>query len=188
MSRARIAPLDPPYDEDVQKSLEKLMPPGIEPLRIFRTLVHNRDMADRMRVFASGLLNKGSLEPNHREIVLHRTCARCCAEYEWGVHAVFYAQQLGWSDAKLAATVHGSAEDSVWTPEESLLIRLADELHDSATISDDLWAGLAAHWSEEQIVELLMVAGMYHLISYVCNGLRIEHEAFAPRFPETAPC
>ena len=183
MSTPRIAPLDPPYDAETQTALEKLMPPGMAPIKIFRTLVHNRDMADRMRVFASGLLNKGSLEPNHREIVLHRTCARCGCEYEWGVHAVFFAQQLGWSEEKVAATVHGAADDPVWTPEESLLIRLADELHDTNTIPNDLWSGLAANWTSAQIVELIMVAGMYHLIAYMCNGLRIELEEFAPRFP-----
>lgn len=183
MTPPRITPLDPPYAEGIQKSLEKLMPPGMEPIKIFRTLVHNQDMADRMRVFASGLLNKGTLEPNHREIILHRTCARCGAEYEWGVHAAFYAQQLGWSDAKIAATVHGASDNPAWSEEESLLIQLADELHDTAMISDGLWEGLAANWTPEQIIELLMVAGMYHLISYVCNGLQIELEAFAPRFP-----
>ncbi len=183
MNNPRIAPVEPPYDPDTQKALEKLMPPGMEPLKIFRTLVHNRDMADRMRVLASGLLNKGTLEPNHREIVLHRTCARCGCEYEWGVHAAFFAQQLEWSEAKIAATVHAHADDAIWSKEESLLIRFADELHDTATISNELWTGLAAHWSSEQIIELIMVAGMYHLISYVCNGLHIELEDFAPKFP-----
>ncbi len=183
MNTPRIAPAEPPYDADTQKALEKLMPPGMDPIKIFRTLVHNRDMADRMRVLASGLLNKGTLEPNHREIVLHRTCARCGCEYEWGVHAVFFAQQLGWSAAKVAATVHGNANDAVWSEDESILIRLADELHDTSTISDALWPELASRWSSEQIIELIMVTGMYHLISYICNGLHIELEEFAPRFP-----
>jgi 4-carboxymuconolactone decarboxylase len=184
MPNPRIAPIEPPYEDDVQQTLTKLMPPGMEPLKIFRTLVHNRDKADRMRVLASGLLNKGSLEPNHREIVLHRTCARCGCEYEWGVHAAFFAQQLGWSDAKTAATVIGDADDPAWTEEEAILIRFADELHDTATLSDALWKELASRWTSEQIIELFMVAGMYHLISYVCNGLRIELEEFAPRFPD----
>jgi alkylhydroperoxidase family enzyme len=183
MDKPRITPLEPPYDPDTQKALEKLMPPGMEPLKIFRTLVHNRDMADRMRVLASGLLNKGTVEPNHREIVLHRTCARCNCEYEWGVHAVFFAQQLGWFEAKIAATVHAPADDSIWAEDESTLVRLADELHDTSTISGELWDRLTKHWAPEQIIELIMVAGMYHLISYLCNGLQIELEEFAPRFP-----
>jgi len=183
MSNPRIAPIEPPYDDDVHQTLTKLMPPGMEPLNIFRTLVHNQDKADRMRVLASGLLNKGSLEPNHREIVLHRTCARCGCEYEWGVHAAFFAQQLGWSEEKVAATANSSADDAVWSDDEAILIRFADELHDTAAISDALWEKLAARWTSEQIIELMMVAGMYHLISYVCNGLRIELEDFAPRFP-----
>ena len=37
----RIHPVDPPYDPEVAIDLEKLMPPGIEPLKIFRTLANH---------------------------------------------------------------------------------------------------------------------------------------------------
>jgi hypothetical protein len=28
-----------------------------------------------------------------------------------------------------------------------------------------------------------MLAGKYHAVSYLVNAIRIEHEAFAPKFP-----
>jgi hypothetical protein len=31
-----------------------------------------------------------------------------------------------------------------------------------------------------------MLAGLYHAVSYVINAAGIQHEDFAPRFPETA--
>jgi len=58
-----------------------------------------------------------------------------------------------------------------------------DELHDTARVSDDLWAALARHWSEPQLLELLLLAGWYHAISFVGNGARVELEAWAARFP-----
>ena len=43
--------------------------------------------------------------------------------------------------------------------------------------------GLRKHWSDEQLVELVVLAGFYHTISFVVNGLGVELEPGAPRFP-----
>ena len=116
----RIAPLEPPYEPGIETMLEKWMPPnsGMEPLRLFRTLGVHADLASRMRPLGAGILGHGLLEPRLREVMIHRTCARCGAEYEWGVHAVAFGRPLGLSDAQLAATVHGTAEDAVWPDQE----------------------------------------------------------------------
>jgi len=51
------------------------------------------------------------------------------------------------------ATVHGDASDPAWwSAEERLLIRMADKLHDSASLSDELWDALATAFSVEQIL------------------------------------
>ena len=185
MVTPRILPLDPPYEPKVAEALAKMMPPGspVEPLRLFRTLARNFMIGDRFRVLGSGILNKGVLDPRDREVVIHRTTARCASEYEWGVHAVAYGRPLGLTDAQLAATVRGRADDAAWSARESLLVRLADELHDTADVSDDLWEGLCKHWTEAQRIELLVTAGFYHVVSYLTNALRIELEPWAERFP-----
>jgi hypothetical protein len=41
----------------------------------------------------------------------------------------------------------------------------------------------AAAAAQRQIIELLVTAGWYHVISYVCNGLRVEREEWAAQFP-----
>ena len=63
----------------------------------------------------------------HREIVIDRTCARCGCSYEWGVHAAFFAERVGLTPEQQRGTVHGDANDPVWSKEEVLLIRLVDE-------------------------------------------------------------
>jgi 4-carboxymuconolactone decarboxylase len=183
----RIPPLEPPYDRDTEAMLRKWMPPGaeMEPLRLFRTLVVHSDLASRMRPLGAGILGHGRVEPREREIVIHRTCARAGAEYEWGVHAVAFGRPLGLTDAQIAATARGTADDPAWSERDALLVRLCDELHDTATVSDELWAELAAGWPPDQLLELVVTAGWYRLISYVINACRIEHEPWAERFPAT---
>ncbi len=66
-------------------------------------------------------------------------------------------------------------------------MRLADELHHTSTISDELWEALAEHFSGAEILELIATAGWYHLIAYICNGARVQGEEWAERFPCRAP-
>jgi 4-carboxymuconolactone decarboxylase len=185
MSRPRIAPLKPPYEPAIAELLAKWMPPGdeLEPLALFRTLAVHDELASRMRPLGAGILAHGRLDPRDREILIHRTCARAGAEYEWGVHAVAFGRPLGLTDAQLAACVSGSADDRAWSGTDALLIAAADALYDSATIGDALWSKLAARFREDQLLELLVVAGWYRLLSYVINALRVELEPWAARFP-----
>jgi 4-carboxymuconolactone decarboxylase len=181
----RIPTLDPPYPSAVAESLAKMMGrrTDIEPLRLFRTLAQHFELGDRIRPLGSGILTHGTLDPADRELVILRTCARCGCEYEWGVHVALFARPLNVTGAVIDATVTAPPDDSAWSPRQSLLVRLVDELHDTGTVSDTLWDALTPLWSQQQLIELLLVAGWYHLISFVANGARVEAEPWAARFP-----
>jgi alkylhydroperoxidase family enzyme len=180
----RIEPLSPPYEPELERLLVRMTGTDeVEPLKLFRTLAVHEEIVSRMRPLGSALLAHPTIEPRDREIVIHRTTARCGAEYEWGVHAVAFGRPLGLDDAQLAATVHGAADDPAWSEHDRLLIELVDELDDTATVSDGLWSRLAAVWSPLQLVELVVLAGWYRLISQVVNACGVEHEEWAERFP-----
>ena len=157
------------------------MPPGVPPLLLFRVLA--RDERLFQRFMGAGLLDKGHLTLRQREIAIHRVTARCGAEYEWGVHAAFFASHAGLDAAQLRSTVHGAPDDACWSPEDALLIRFCDALHAECTLDDALWAKLRASFSEEAILELLLLAGFYRTVSYLANALRLPPERFAARFP-----
>lgn len=175
----RIQPLNPPYAEGVQQDFDRIMPPGVPPLKLFRTVGRNPRVLSRM--IAGGLLDKGSVSVRAREIMILRTCALCGAEYEWGVHVAAFGRKAGFTPAQVAATVH--ADVSVWTPEDAVLIRLADTLHATQHADDALWAELKTFYSDEQLLELVMLAGLYHAVSYVVNATQLELEDGSPRFP-----
>ena len=183
----RIAPLGPPYPPETETILNRWMPPnsGIEPLLLFRTLAVHDELMSRMRPLGSGILGHGRVEPRERELVIHRTCARTGAEYEWGVHVLVYGKPLGLTEEQLIATVHGQANDPAWSESDALLIALADELHDTSTLSDELWERLADRYHQDQLLELIITAGWYHTISYVINAARVQPEPWAARFPTT---
>jgi alkylhydroperoxidase family enzyme len=183
MSEApRIAPAEPPYPAEVQARLDALMPPGIAPLMLFRVLARDQRLFERF--MGGGLLDQGHLTLRQREIVIHRVTAKCGGEYEWGVHARLFGRRAGLDAAQLRATVHGGPEDACWSDEDRLLLRFCDALHADCTLDDALWGELRAAFSEEAMMELLLVAGFYRTVSYLANALRLPPERFATRFPE----
>lgn len=183
---SRIDPHHPPYDGDVAARLEAMMPPGVPPIGLFRTFVRNLPMATAMGGWGAYELSKRlSLTMRDREIVIDRTCARCRCEYEWGVHVAFFAERVGLGHDQITSITHGRPADPCWTDErDRVLIEAADALHDGADIDDDLWRRLRAHLSEQQTLDLFMLAGWYHAISYAANGARVELEPGAPRFAD----
>jgi alkylhydroperoxidase family enzyme len=182
----RIPPLDPPYAPEIAAVLARWMPPGftVEPLKLFRTLVKHREIFDRMRPLGAGLLGQlGTLDPRERELVIDRTCARCGCQYEWGVHVVAFGQALGIPEEQLLGTATRSSAEPGWSERQALLLQLVDELHDTSTVSDVLWARLETRWSEPQLIELVVLVGWYHLIAFFANAARVAPEEWAARFP-----
>jgi 4-carboxymuconolactone decarboxylase len=182
----RIAPLEAPYEPEIEAALAKWMPPNspLDPLRLFRTLMVHDQLAGRMLPLGAGILGRSAtVPPPLREVAIHRTSALVGAEYEWGVHVVGFGQPLGFTDEQFHSTVHGSPDDPCWDPEQSAVFRLCDELHRRGTLSDELWEDLASRFDARQILELIVTAGWYHLIGYVCNAAGIELEDWAARFP-----
>ncbi len=185
MLEPRIAPLQQPYEAGVGEMLAKWMPPGseVEPLALFRTLAVHDGLFSRMRPLGAGILGHPRLDARERELVILRTCARAGAEYEWGVHVVSFARPLGLSDEQISASVLGSSTNAAWPPADAQLIATADALYDTNGIPEALWAELSTRFADDQLLELVIVAGWYRLIAYVINAAQVALEPWAERFP-----
>lgn len=187
MGTPRIAPLDPPYDPAIDAQLVKWMPPGsaVEPLKLFRTLAIHDDLFSRMRPLGAGILGSRVLDPLLREVMILRTCGLSDAEYEWGVHATAFGRAVGLTDDQVASTARGEYQDACWDRRQRAVFRMADELHDTSTVSDDLFAELASFFDTQEILELTVVAGWYRLIAYLIGVAGTQFEPWAARFPLT---
>ena len=124
-----------------------------------------------------------SLSLRDREIVIDRTCAQCRCEYEWGVHVAFFAERAALDEAQVVSLAHGSPDDPCWTSErDRLLIRAVDALHDLSDLPDGLWLALLEELRHDQILDLTMLCGWYHAISFTAVAARVPLEDNAPRF------
>ena len=184
----RIAPVERPFEQDVDAQLKSMMPAGVEPIGLFRTFAKNAPMTAAMHSWGGYELGrKLSLTMRDRELVIDRTCARCGCEYEWGVHIAFFAERVKLTRDQISSVTHGDSADPCWdSSRDRLLIRVADALHDYSDIDDDLWADVSQEFSEAEILDLTMLCGWYHSISFTARAARVGLEPFAPRFLDYA--
>lgn len=180
MASSRIVPLEAPFDEGVAQAFQRFLPPGLEPLNLFKTQAHNPRVLQRM--FAGNLLDKGTIDARTRELLILRTCARCQSEYEWGVHVALFSKAASLSAADVAATLRADSAPTGARAQEALLFRIVDELHDTAALSDALWDQVSQHYASDQIIEMVALVGNYHAVSFAANAARVALEDWAPRF------
>jgi alkylhydroperoxidase family enzyme len=180
----RIGALEPPHEPAVAAQLQKMMPPNVPPIALFRTVVRNLPMAQAMTSWGSYELSRSlSLPLRDREIVIDRTCVRCGCEYEWGVHVAFFAEKARLDRDQIRSLTHGDADDPCWTTQrDRLLIRAVDALCDQRDIDDDLWQALHNEFDDRRLLDLTMLCGWYHAISFTARAARVRLEPGSPTF------
>jgi alkylhydroperoxidase family enzyme len=176
----RIPPVQPPYPPETARQLAAMMPAGLDPIGLFRTFAVNLPMAQAMSSWGRYELSRAlSLSLRDREIVIDRTCALTGCQYEWGVHVAFFADRAGLLPMQIASLTHGQAQDACWVEDrDRALIRATDQLHATNTLDEEL----AAHFTDLELLDLCMLAGWYHAISYAARVSGVELEPWAPSF------
>ena len=141
-------------------------------LNIFMTLVRHPGLFRRWLPFGGKLL-AGKLPARDRELLILRTAVNCDAHYEWTQHV-----RIGRAAGLTAAEIDRIRDrDAQWAGLEGHLLRAADELHESSTISDSTWDALAEVYDERQLIEVPMVVGHYHLVAFTLNSLGVQVES-----------
>lgn len=169
-------------DERTEELLASMMrrPDGTD-MNIFATLAHHPKLLKRWAAFGGTLLFGGSLPPRDRELLILRTAWLCNAEYEWGQH-VGIGKSVGVSDDEIER-VYRAPDSDEWSATDRALLDAVDELHENAVIGDTTWNTLAATYDHQQLIEICMVIGQYHMVAFTLNSLGIETEPGVPGFP-----
>ncbi|MBI3270354.1 MAG: carboxymuconolactone decarboxylase family protein [Planctomycetes bacterium] len=77
------------------------------------------------------------------------------------------------TEEELAAL--GDPASSLFTPAEKAALRFSEGMTgDSNGVSDSLFAELRAHFDEGQVIELVLVAGVFNYFNRINNALRTE--------------
>jgi len=176
----RIKTLEKPYTEGLQATFDKIMGEGVPPLLLFTTIATSERA---WRKFTAGSLLDGNLLTlRQRELIINRVCALTGCEYEWGVHVMAFAERAGLTRDDIGHTLDYPLRAEHWTEEEAVLLATIDALHNRATLTEAEFQATRRYFDDDQILELLMLAGFYRTVSYIANSLTLALEPNAARF------
>lgn len=160
----------------------------LSPIHLRMALAHHPKLANAFQALAHTVLFGSAVSARDREIAIIRTAALARSEYAWGMHVSIYSASCGLTEAQLDdLTLKRSWAElapGLWTGSERLVIRMADELYEHATVADETWAAMSRSWPREQVIELIFAATFYRLSSSFLNAAAVPLEAGARRFPD----
>lgn len=179
----RIVALADPGPE-AQELLQTTLVRDGKPLNIFGTLAHHPRLLRRFNQLGGTLLGRGVLPARERELVILRVGWQCQSVYEFGQHTLI-GGQAGVTAEEIAALTRPLAEGG-WSDDDQALLTMADELCADNCVSDGTWARLEARWGPDALVELLVLAGFYRLVSGFLNSAGVQLDPGVPGWPPGA--
>lgn len=157
---ARVSPAELPDDLPVHNNLVRMTYRNPEMHRGFASL--------------SGRVHSAShLSARTRELVVLTVANRLGASYELEAHERA-ARNAGVSDAEIHALRR--ADPSGFSKADQAAVALAAAV-DAASVDDATWGSALEHFSELELVDLVMLAGFYGLASRFVIALDVDSEA-----------
>jgi 4-carboxymuconolactone decarboxylase len=181
-SSPRIQPVTDVSDEVAAILGGGINSPAGTPLNIFGTIAHHPRLLKRFMNFAGLFLNKGLLPAREREIVILRVGWNCQSVYEFGQHTII-GKRVGLTMEEITAVTQDISEHN-WNDRDIALLEMSDDLCTDNCVSQQTWEKLRRDWKEDELIELVMVAGTYRLVSGFLNTMGVELDAETPGWPE----
>ena len=127
------------------------------------------EMCRRYWDYTGYFVRNATIPTRDRELLILRTAWLSRGDYIWGRHDVI-GQEAGLTPEEIRRVTAGP-DASGWSDFDRAVLRAADELHASRFVSHPTWATLAERYSEEQLVEVVLIVGNYTQLAMFQNSL-----------------
>ena len=183
----RLPLVQPPYPDQLREAIGNPVFGDLSPINLRLALANQPEIAIAFQRLAHAVMFKAELAARYREVAIIRTGALHRSEYEWGMHVSIYGKACAITDDEVRElTLCTSWQDlkvQSWAAPERLIVRVCDELHGHATVSDATWEAMASTWPRSQIVELLVTSSFYGMAASFLNAAGVPLESGSRRFP-----
>ncbi|MDX2939320.1 carboxymuconolactone decarboxylase family protein [Streptomyces ipomoeae] len=144
-------------------------------LNLIRVFLHAPHMVEPFARFNSAQYVNTTLTLVDLELVILATARASQSTYVWEQH-VLLSDVLGVSEDQRAALSAGDTASTVFSPAQTALLRFVDAVAEAPRVPDALFEAVARHFTERQIVEILMLVGTYLMVSRITTVLDIESD------------
>ena len=167
---ARIPYVEPDTAPPKAKEILERLPVK---LNIFKIMAHAETNFRPLIMLGTSILTEQQLSAKLRELAILRVARLSRAEYEWVQH-VPIAKMTGVSDEQVTALQHDDAAAACFDPVDRIVLRATDEIVRDGGPSDATFAELQAHFSNREIVELVLAVGFYMVMARLMISTRID--------------
>lgn len=189
LTAPRIEPVDPAdpavWTADVRSGIAAF---GVDPERatnLLRTLARHPPALHGLGPLAA-YLRQRSTAPAVDQLLLGLRAAWLCGSEALWAELAAEARDFGLSERDFRRVAEGA--DAGWGSWDGLLLRVADELHRDAFLSDASWNALATRYNARQLIDTLFSGAEYILLAMLANSLGVQpDERFADRLPADVP-
>ena len=182
----RILPV-PPEDwplallEETAKWPGLLARPELRRAGVYVTFANHPALFQAIGGPAVHILNVNSLPDRAREVAVIRACARARGAYPYRQH-VGIGRSAGVTESEIAAL--GRLRPTGLGEEAQTLVDMVDRLYRDNDLDDGVWARAQAAFSNDQIMDAILICGFYGLISAVLNVARTPLEPGSDSLPK----
>lgn len=168
-TNVRIDPVTP--DQMTAEQLATLGP--WKDLVFSQVLLRHRKMYDFFVPYLKSVVADTDLPQRDRQIVCLRMLELGGDVYE-KTHHVHISHKVGLSQDEVDQIIAGGG--SLLTEWDRVVLTAVEELHSDQVISDTTWAQLSAHYSPEQKMELVSLAGCYLTMAMITKSFGMQLE------------
>jgi len=182
----RVSPLpEAQWTDDIRAAFAKYGQGGAATAE-FRTWARHPELLKGVLPFATYVSRESTLSPRDREVLILRTAWLCRSDYVWAQHAAI-AQQNGLTADEIRRVAEGPGATG-WNAFDATLLRMVDELHVNAFISDGTWSALSARYDRDHMIDALFAVAEYTLLASAANTYGVQPDAgFTARLPVDVP-
>jgi len=144
-------------------------------LNLFK-MIANAETSFRPLVrLGSAILAQQKLSPKLRELAILRVANLSGCRYEWLQH-VSLAMLMGATRSQVDTIEKGDIHAGCFDEVEQLVLEFATEVMYEVRCSDPSLARMRAHFSPQEIVELVIAIGYYMMIARICETTGVDIE------------
>jgi 4-carboxymuconolactone decarboxylase len=144
-----------------------------------RVLINSPRMYRGFVTHLADLVARTILPPRDRQIICVRMLELCGDVYEL-THHLTISRNAGLTEEEITAFREG--EGACLTDFDHTLLKATAELQHDQYISDATWAALAARYSQEQLMEVVFLAGCYLTMAMLTKSFGIALESAPGEF------
>lgn len=138
-----------------------------------RVLVNSPRMYRTFVTHLAELVARTGLPPRDRQIVCLRMLELCNEVYE-KTHHITISRKVGLTEEEIAAILKG--QGSCLTDFDCTVLKATDELFRDQSVSDGTWEKLAQRYSQQQLMEIVFLAGCYQTMAMLTKTFGIQLE------------